>query len=132
MLSLPACKKASQALSPPFFNRRENVCDDSAFGFAPCGPPWWRRTLTAPASMSRPPMTSIVWTRNCSALEIFAPARDLSELDGVALKSESTETNRLIQLRRFYASQHRKKFLGDCRNLSLSISNTHNDWRGGR
>jgi len=28
-------------------------------------------------------MTSIVWTRNCSALEIFA-------LKGVALKSEST------------------------------------------
>ena len=28
-------------------------------------------------------MTSIVWTRNCSALEIFA-------LNGVALKSEST------------------------------------------
>ncbi len=45
----------------------------SAIGFAPCGPPWWRRTLTAPASMSRPPMTSIVWTRNCSALAIFAP-----------------------------------------------------------
>ena len=35
--------------------------------------------------MSRPPMTSIVWTRNCSALEIFA-------LNGVALKSESTRT----------------------------------------
>ncbi len=27
-------------------------------GFAPVGPPWWRRTLTARASMSRPPMTS--------------------------------------------------------------------------
>ncbi len=32
----------------------------SAFGFAPCGPPWCRRRLTAPASMSRPPMTSFV------------------------------------------------------------------------
>lgn len=38
----------------------------SAFVFAPCGPPWWSRTLTAPAFMSGPPMTSIVWTRNCS------------------------------------------------------------------
>jgi len=35
--------------------------------------------------MSRPPMTSIMWTRNCSALEIFA-------LNGVALKSASTRT----------------------------------------
>jgi hypothetical protein len=29
---------------------------------------------------------------SCSALEIFAPARDSSELNGVALKSESTRT----------------------------------------
>ena len=26
----------------------------SGLGFAPCGPPWWRRTLTAPDSMARP------------------------------------------------------------------------------
>ena len=32
----------------------------------------WTRTLTALASMSRLPMTSIVWTFICSALAIFA------------------------------------------------------------
>jgi len=35
---------------------------------------------------------AIVWTRCCSASAIFAPARDLSELYGVALKSASTRT----------------------------------------
>jgi hypothetical protein len=36
----------------------------SAFGFAPCGPPWWSRILAAPASMSRAPMASMMWTRD--------------------------------------------------------------------
>jgi len=57
----------------------------STFGLALCGSPWWRRTRTAPASMSRPPMTSMVWTRVFSASAIFA-------LNGVALKSDSTRT----------------------------------------
>jgi len=69
------------ALHPDWASARVNC----VFRDKPCGPPWWRRTLTAPASMSRPPMTSIFWTRNCSALEIFA-------LNGVALKSASTRT----------------------------------------
>ena len=39
----------------------------SPFGFAPMLPLPCRRTETFPASMSRPPMTSIVWTFACSA-----------------------------------------------------------------
>jgi hypothetical protein len=62
-----------------------NVATRSAFGFVPCEPPWWRRTETLPASMSLPPVMSMVWTPNCSALAIVA-------LNGVALKSESNRT----------------------------------------
>ena len=39
----------------------------SAFGFAPMLPLPCRRTLTLPASRSRPPMTSMVWTFAFSA-----------------------------------------------------------------
>jgi hypothetical protein len=60
--------------------------------FAPMLPLPCRRTEMAPASMSRPPMTSRSRRReeagnihSSSALEIFA-------LNGVALKSESTRT----------------------------------------
>src|ERR1041385_1715593 len=44
----------------------------SPFGFAPMFPLPCNRTLTFPASMSRPPITSIVWTFACSALAILA------------------------------------------------------------
>ena len=39
----------------------------SARGFAPRFPLPWTRTLTASASMSRLPITNMVWTFNCSA-----------------------------------------------------------------
>ena len=54
----------------------------SPFGFAPCGPLLCKRTLTLPASTSRPPMASLVWARAFSASAILA-------LMGVALKRRS-------------------------------------------
>ena len=81
----------------------------SAFGFAPCGPPWWRRTLTVPASMSRPPMTSRTRRReeagnirSSSALEIFA-------LNGVGPRKDAkvqshVEHERMGQLRQLCLS----------------------------
>src|SRR5262249_32273727 len=57
----------------------------SPFGFAPCGPLLCKRTLTLPASTSRAPMTSMVWTRAFSASAILA-------LIGSAPRSLSTRT----------------------------------------
>src|ERR1035437_1133964 len=61
----------------PFQARRSLIADKisaitSAFGFAPRLPLPCRRTLTLPASMSRPPMTSMVWTFAFSASAILA------------------------------------------------------------
>ena len=82
----------------------------SPFGFAPCGSPWWRRTLTAPASMSRPPMASIVWTRNCSALEMFMAQRLTTSRLRVKLAALLRELTGL-----FFHSLFQRIFLGEAK-----------------